>query len=78
MCKGGAVSFACIIKFAYYQGILIGDTEWNANYARYMQFEKKFAGNKLYAMFEGQEMRHYSCTYIGHFPLSYFLVETEV
>ena len=55
MCKGGAVSFACIVQFAFYQSSLIDDTDSNANYASYMQFEKKFAGNKLYAMFEGQE-----------------------
>jgi hypothetical protein len=55
MCKGGAVSCACIVKFAFCQGRLIGDTEWNVNYASYMQFEKKVAGNKFYVMYEGQE-----------------------
>jgi hypothetical protein len=54
MCKGGAVSCACIVKFTFCQGSLIGDTEWNVNYASYMQFEK-FAGNKLYVVCEGQE-----------------------
>jgi hypothetical protein len=55
MCKGGAVSCACIVKVAFCKGSIIGDREWNVNYASYMQFEKKFAGNKLYVMYEGEE-----------------------
>jgi hypothetical protein len=55
MCKGGAVSCSCVIKVDFCHGSLIGDREWDVNYASYMQFEKKFAGNKLYVMCEGQE-----------------------